>query len=64
MSDVKEAIGVESLLAAAIVASGGVLIIRSDDLTSPEILGKFIGLDLNPDNTITMRLVDYDNNIE
>lgn len=57
-----EKVGIEGLLAAAILASGGELKINGDDLSSPEIQGKYIALDLNEDNTIVMRLVDYDDN--
>ena len=64
MTETNKGIGIESLLAAAIRASGGVLTVESDDLTSPEVVGKYISLDLNPDSTITMRLVDYDDDNE
>lgn len=60
MTDINDTIGIESLLAAAIRVSGGVITVDSEDLTSPEVVGKYIGLDLNPDNTITMSLIDYD----
>lgn len=62
MSDsVIDKLGIEHLLAAAIIAAGGVLTVNADDITSVDMEGRYIGLALNDDNTITMELVDYDN---
>lgn len=55
-----EGVGLEHLLAAAIVAAGGVLTCSAADVSSPEYDGKVIGIELTDDGIITMRLVDYD----
>jgi hypothetical protein len=50
-------ISLEHIVAGAVVANGGSLVLTTDDILSDEIVGKFIALNVN-EGVVTVTLVD------